>query len=78
MEQLSTEEFHRLIVETFENRVGIELLRSILVHTPMAEEGEELEIQIANHCHGASTGDVGQYQLLMKTLGVSINPASPL
>ena len=43
MEQLSTEECDRLIVETFENRGGIELLRSMLAHTPMTEKGEEPE-----------------------------------
>ena len=43
MEQLSTEECHRLIVEMFENRGRIELLRSMLEHALVTEEDEEPE-----------------------------------
>ena len=37
------QECHHLIVETSENRGGIKLLRSMLAHTPMTEEGEKPE-----------------------------------
>ena len=43
MEQLSTEECRHLIVETFENRGGIEPLRSMLAHKPKGEEPEPPE-----------------------------------
>ena len=44
MEQLSTEECHCLIVETFANRGGIELLRSILSHPPTPGDSDEPEL----------------------------------